>query len=260
MIKILPSKWKMALRVIPFLIAIAAAKYLAYVYGWEFLQMNGIFAALISATIFLFGFNLSGVLSDFKAGEKLPGELAANIEAISDECIYVYKKTKKPAAKEAFDYCLDFTNSVLNWLYCRLKTRDLLQKINSFTNIFLLLEEDSQASYVSRLKHEQSEIRRAVMRMHAIREVRFSEAAYAIAELMSVSLIGALIFLKFDSPSIGFFCTLFVAFIFIYLLFLIRDLDDPFAYYDRKNSVEEISLHSLEDLRQRLEARREKLV
>jgi len=66
--------------------------------------------------------------------------------------------------------------------------------------------------------------------------------------------------LKFDSPSIGFFCTLFVAFIFIYLLFLIRDLDDPFAYYDRKNSVEEISLHSLEDLRQRLEARREKLV
>jgi len=42
MIKILPSKWKMALRVIPFLIAIAAAKYLAYVYGWEFLQMNGI--------------------------------------------------------------------------------------------------------------------------------------------------------------------------------------------------------------------------
>jgi len=88
----------------------------------EFLQL------LISATIFLFGFNLSGVLSDFKAGEKLPGELAANIEAISDECVYVYKKTKKPAAKEAFDYCLDFTNSVLNWLYRRLKTRDLLQK------------------------------------------------------------------------------------------------------------------------------------
>lgn len=260
MVQLLPSKWKMAMRVMPFLVAVAAAKYLVYAYGWEFLQMNGIFASLISATIFLFGFNLSGVLADFKAGEKLPGELAANIEAISDECVYVYKKTQKPVAKQAFDYCLDFTNSVLDWLHRRLKTRELLQKINNFTNVFLLLEEEDQASYVNRLKHEQSEIRRAVMRMHAIREVKFSEAAYAIAELMSFLLIGALIFLKFDSLAIGFFCTLFVTFIFIYLLFLIRNLDDPFAYYDKKNSVEEISLHSLEDLRQRLEARREKLV
>ena len=221
--------------------------------------MNSIITSLISANIFLIGFNISGVLADFKAGEKLPGELAANIEAISDECVYSYKKNKSETGRQGFDYCLEFTENVLEWLYRRMKTRELLQKINSFTNVFLALEEDTSASFVSRLKHEQSEIRRAVMRIHEIREVRFSEAAYAIAEIISVALVAALVFLNIDPISVGLFCTLFVAFIFTYMLFLIRDLDDPFAYYDQKNSVEEISLHSLEDLKERLEERREKL-
>jgi len=214
---------------------------------------------LISANIFLIGFNVSGVLADFKAGEKLPGELAANIEAISDECVYVYKRTNSGSARTGFNYCREFTQAVLDWLYHKTKTRDVLQKINSFTNIFLALEDKSQTSFMSRLKHEQSEIRRAVMRMHEIREIRFSEAAYAITQIMTVAMIFGMIFLKIDPFYEAMFFTVFVAFVFIYMLLLIRDLDDPFAYYDQKHSVEEISLHSLEDLKARLDSRAKKL-
>jgi len=219
MVQFLPSKWKMALRVLPFLIIVGTTKLLVHIFGWEFLEMNGIFSALISANVFLIGFNVSGVLADFKAGEKLPGELAANIEAISDECVYAYKRSKSLTARDGFDYCMSFTQSVLDWLYRKIKTHELLQKINSFTNVFLSLEENAQSSSANRLKHEQSEIRRAVMRMHEIREVRFSEAAYAIAEIMSFALITALIFLKFDSLDMALFCTLFVTFVFTYMLF-----------------------------------------
>jgi hypothetical protein len=260
MVQLLPSKLKMAGRVIPFLVLVGLLKYLAHILGLEVLEINAILTALISANIFLIGFNISGVLADFKAGEKLPGELAASIEAISDECVYVYKKTGTAAARDGFDYCLSFTQSTLDWLYRQVKTREVLQKINSFTNVFLALEEDSKTSFMSRLKHEQSEIRRAVMRIHEIREVRFSEAAYAIAEIISYAVIGAMVFLSTEPFYEGLFFTLFVAFIFIYMLFLIKDLDDPFAYYDQKHSVEEISLHSLEDLKERLEERRKKIV
>jgi hypothetical protein len=260
MVNFLPSKWKMVERVIPILAAVALLKVLANQFDAEILTLNAIFTALISANIFLIGFNISGVLADFKAGEKLPGELAANIEAISDECVYVYKRNGAISAREGFNYCLNFTETVLDWLYHRVKTREVLQKINSFTNVFLALEGDSQTSAASRLKHEQSEIRRAVMRMHEIREVRFSEAAYTIAEIMSYTMIIGMVFLKIEPFYEGLFFTVFVAFVFIYTLFLIRDLDDPFAYYDREHSVEEISLHSLEDLKDRLEERRPKLV
>jgi len=224
--------------------------------GWEFLSMNGIFAAFISANIFLIGFNISGVLSDFKVGEKLPGELAAHIEAIADECIYVLKSKNAPVGRDGFLYCIDFTNSVLSWLYKKVKTKEILGKIGGFTDIFLAFQELSKTSFISRLKHEQSEIRKAVMRIHTIREVRFSEAAHAIAQIISFTIIAAMIFLRIDPFSESLFCTVFVSFVFIYMLFLIRDLDDPFAYYDKKHSVEEISLHALEDLSERLETRR----
>jgi hypothetical protein len=256
-IQILQSKWKMAARVLPVLVFVAVAKIAIDHYGFEFLTLNTIFTAMISANIFLIGFNISGVLADFKAGEKLPGELASHIEAIADECVYSYRDKGGAAAKNGFLYCVDFNNNILDWLYRKVKTKTVLEKISGFTDVFFEFQDLSKTSFISRLKHEQSEIRKAVMRIHTIREVRFSEAAYAIAEIMTYTIIFGMIFLNIEPFSESLFFTVFVAFIFIYMLFLIRDLDDPFAYYDQKHSVEEISLHSLEDLRMRLEKRRQ---
>lgn len=257
-VQLLQPKWKLAARVIPILFAVAAIKAIIHYYNLEFLNLNAIFTALISANIFLIGFNISGVLADFKAGEKLPGELAAHIEAIADECAYVSKSSGE-VGRAGFFYCVDFTNSVLAWLYRKIKTKAVLEKIGGFTDVFYSLEKAGKASSINRLKHEQSEIRKAVMRVHTIREVRFSEAAYAIAEIITFVIIFGMAFLKIDPFYESLFFTVFVAFVFIYMLLLIRDLDDPFAYYDKKHSVEEISLHSLEDLGTRLESRRQQL-
>ena len=248
-------KWKMAARVIPMITAVALLKILAHYYNLEFLQLSALFTALISANIFLIGFNISGVLNDFKSGEKMPGELAASIEAIADECVYIYKGKKTEASRAGYNYCVDFTSKCLNWLYKKVRTKAIMKQIEGFTDVFLALDSYSQTSFISRLKHEQSQIRKIVLRIHAIREIRFSEAAYAIAEIISFMVVLGMIFLKLDPFYENMFFTVFVAFIFVYMLLLIRDLDDPFAYYDKKHSVEEISLHSLEDLHVRLKNR-----
>ncbi|MFA5746955.1 MAG: hypothetical protein WC926_02670 [Candidatus Paceibacterota bacterium] len=253
------TKFKLAMRVLPILFIVAILKIIVHYYGLEFLALNTVFTALISANIFLIGFNISGVLADFKEGEKLPGELASNIEAIADECVYVYKGKKAEAGREGFLYCVEFTDKTLDWLYKRVRTRTIMKMIASFTDRFLALEPFSQASSVSRLKHGQSEIRKATLRIHAIREIRFSEAAYTIAEIITFMLTAGMIFLKFDPFYEGVFLTIFVSFILIYMLLLIRDLDDPFAYYDKKHSIEEVSLHSLENLKIRLEERRKEI-
>jgi hypothetical protein len=221
--------------------------------------LNTLFAALISANIFLIGFNLSAVLGDFKEGEKLPAELASSIEAVADECVYVYKGKKAEAGKTGFLYCLSFTEQVLDWLYKKVRTKDVMEKIAGFTDIILPIEPYSQPSSVGRLKHEQSEIRKAALRIHFIREVRFAGSAYAAAEIISYLVIVAMIFLNVGDYYENLFFTLFVSFIMAYMLFLIRDLDDPFAYYDQKHSVEEVSLHPLENLKARLEDRRKEL-
>jgi len=259
MVQLFHPKWEMAVRVFPVIAIIAILKIIAHYYNWEFFGLNALFAALISANIFLIGFNISGVLADFKEGEKLPAELASSIEAIADECVYVYKGKKAEAGKAGFFYCLEFTQQILDWFYKKVRTKNIMEKIAGFTNIFLPLEQYSQPSSVSRLKHEQSEIRKSVLRIHSIREVRFAASAYAAAEIISYMMITTMIFLKMDSFYENLFFTLFVSFIMVYMLLLIRDLDDPSAYYDQEHSVEEVSLHSLENLKASLEDRRQEL-
>jgi hypothetical protein len=259
MVQLPQTNFKLAIRVLPILLAVAISKMAAHYCGLEFFSLNTIFTALISANIFLIGFNISGVLSDFKEGEKLPGELASSVEAIADECVYIYKGKKAEAGKEGFLYCVEFTDKTLDWLYKKVRTKTIMEMIAGFTDRFLALEQFSQASFVSRLKHEQSEIRKAVSRVHAIREIHFSEASYAIAEIITFMLTIGMIFLKFDPFYEGLFLTIFVSFILIYMLLLIRDLDDPFAYYDKEHSIEEVSLHSLENLKIRLDERRKEI-
>lgn len=244
---------------VPILVGVAIIKLFVHQYNMEVLELSTVFTALISANIFLIGFNISGVLADFKEGEKLPGELASNIEAIADECVYIYKTKGAIEGKNGFIYCIDFTKLVLRWLYNKARTKEVMEKTAGFTDIFLAFDTLSQTSFISRLKHEQSETRKAVTRIHTIREVRFTEAGLAIAEIITVMIIAGMIFLKMVPFYQCMVFTLFISFIFVYMLFLIRDLDDPFAYYDQRHSVEEISLHSLEDLETRLEKRRKTL-
>ncbi len=59
-----------ALVLVPLIIGI---KFLAHAYGLEFLAINNLFSGIIAANVFLMGFLLSGVLSDYKESEKIPG-------------------------------------------------------------------------------------------------------------------------------------------------------------------------------------------
>ena len=69
-------------------------------WGWEPIELNPVYTGLVAGNIFLLGFLLSGVLSDFKEAEKLPVELTASLESIADEFLVV-KKLGRGAEGEA---------------------------------------------------------------------------------------------------------------------------------------------------------------
>ena len=56
------SRWKLALKTIPFIVVIVLVKFAVHYFGYEFLTLNSLFTAIISANIFLIGFLISGVL------------------------------------------------------------------------------------------------------------------------------------------------------------------------------------------------------
>ena len=70
-------------RVVLLVSAMALAKWGAHLLEWDVLAINPLFSGIITAAVFLMGFLLSGVLTDFKESEKIPSDMAASLETIS---------------------------------------------------------------------------------------------------------------------------------------------------------------------------------
>lgn len=246
-------KWKLTLKVLPYVLAAVIAKFVFHHCQIEYLSLSPLFTALISANIFLVGFLITGVLTDFKESEKIPGELAASLETMADEYFIIYKNKGAKEARECLDYSLGFINTLLDWLKKTVKTDSVMDKITGFNLCFAKIDRLTQPNFIARLKSEQHCVRRLVTRIHTIRETNFSEAAYAIAEIITGLLVVGFLFVRIDPYYESIFFLAFVSFILIYLLFLIRDLENPFSYYEKESLTEEVSLYPIEYLKSRLE-------
>lgn len=249
---VIAGRWGLALRVAPLVAAVAAAKLALNGLGWEGFSLNPLYSSLVAATVFLFGFLLAGTLADYKESERLPGELAASLEAIADECLILYESKRAPAARECLAHLQELAGSLRGWFYEQERTDTVLDSISGLNRFFLAFEELTQPNFIVRLKQEQSAVRRIVTRIHMIRETSFVGAGYAVAELASILLLVALLVTDVAPLAEELLVVSIIAFLLLYMILLIRDLDDPFGFAS-KNSVADVSLHPLDHLDERIE-------
>jgi hypothetical protein len=66
-------RYRLLIRASSLVILVVAGKLLVHLLGWEVLSVNPLFSGIVAANVFLMGFLLSGVLSDYKESERLPG-------------------------------------------------------------------------------------------------------------------------------------------------------------------------------------------
>ncbi len=105
------------------------------------------------------------------------------------------------------------------------------------------MEQWTQATLVARLKQEQGNLRRTLIRLHTIRETSFVSSGYLLVDLITSLLCIGLILAKIEPFYESLFFVGVISYLMIYLLMLIRDLDNPFGYYDRY-SEEDVFLES----------------
>jgi len=222
-------------------------KLAAHSFGWEILSLNPLFSGIIAANVFLMGFLLSGVLSDYKESERLPGELACSLEAIADEARTLHRTKQAPAARQCCEHLLALTLSIKEWFHRRQRTRDVMAKLDGLDDFFVAFESLTQANFIVRLKQEQSNVRRLLVRVHTIRETSFISAGYMVADTTTLLLICGLILSKIDPFYESLFFVGVITFLMVFLNLLIRDLDNPFGYYEG-DSAEDVSLKPLDDV------------
>lgn len=246
------KKWHLAIRIIPILVGIVVLKLLFHKFDLEFISLNALFTSLIASTTFLIGFLITGVISDYKESEKIPGDMASGLESLYDE-IYILDKNKgNDTTKKFLVFYGEFLKSITDWFYRKEKTRSILKKLHHMDDHFAELESMIQPNFLTRMKNEQGNIRKLIIRVDNIRDLSFVQSAYAIVEALAFFVIFGLLILKVEPFYEALFFTTLVSFLMTYMIFLLKDLDDPFDYSEHGESGTEVSIKPIRDLIDRL--------
>jgi hypothetical protein len=212
------------------------------------MDLNALFSSLVAGTIFLIGFLISGVLTDYKESEKLPSELAAGLRNLYDDTLTIHKGKNSAAAAGFIVFQREFTGVLKDWFYRRTKLKTLLDRISSMNDYFIELEKEGiQANYIIKMKNEQNSLRKIVMRIDTIRDTEFVGSAYAIVEAMGFLTVFGLLIIRIEPFYASLFLTLLITFLISYMFLLIKDLDNPFDYSAKGETGTEISLKPIHD-------------
>jgi hypothetical protein len=243
------QKWSLALRILPLVLLVAILKFLSHKFGLEVMELNALFTSLVAGTIFLIGFLISGVLSDYKESEKIPSELAGSLRNLFDDTFTIYKGKNSDTAKQFIAFQKTLITSMKDWFYKKERTKSILNKIGQMNEYFIELDKEGiQANYIIKMKNEQNNMRRIILRIDTIRDTEFVGSAYAIVEAMGFLTVFGLIIIKIEPFYASLFLTLLITFLISYMFLLIKDLDNPFNFFAKGEIGTEISLRPIHDI------------
>ena len=236
-------------RTLLFVLGIIFLKLILHYFRFELLSINNLFSGIIAANVFLMGFLLSGVLSDYKESEKIPGEIASSASAIYDELLNAYESKNDPTAKKGLIFIETLIADIQQWFLRKEKTRQLLVKFRALNGIYNDLEKVIQPNFIVRLKNETALLKKLIVRTDTIRDTDFISSGYVLAIIITFLMCLGLILSCIEPFFESLFFVGVISYLMIFLLLLIHDLDNPFGY-DENLSTENISLHPLQRLAQ----------
>ena len=119
--------------------AVIVLKWFAHTVGWEFISVNPLFSGIVAADVFLMGFLLSGVWSDYKESEKLPGELASSIESLMDEAISIRDHQSPTTGSTLLSALYQLSHTIGQWFRGE-KTDQLMAQLAHVNELFFGLD------------------------------------------------------------------------------------------------------------------------
>jgi hypothetical protein len=243
---------------LPFVVAMTAAK-LGLDLGFSFqgvVEFSDV-GIVLTGGVFLTGFMLAGTMADYKEAEKIPGELATTLETIEE--LFVLAATGRPLLKlpELRRHVLALTDDIKAWTVKKKTTPEVFEAMSKMTQVLRQLERDGAGPYASRMAPQILMVRKSVQRMDVISRTGFLPPAYALLEVLLAMILGLVMVAKFKGVVAECILVPFVTLVNVYMLRLIKDIDDPFDYHPdgSKKGGAEVELFPLDEYRARLAAR-----
>jgi hypothetical protein len=252
-------KWKLMLTTLPFVVVITGLK--AFLeYGVQFsgvVEFSDV-GVVLTGAVFLTGFLLAGTMSDYKESEKLPGEVATHLEAIED--MYGLAVHQKPGVdgKVVRKQLLTLTDAIKGWLVKKQTTAEVFAALTTMTEeSAAYLVQHNAGSTAGYALSSLDKLRKTISRIDVISRTGFLPPAYALLEVLLAMVLTLMMFAKFKNSVAEFVIVPTVALLNVYMLRLIKDIDDPFDFGPdgAKRGGAEVDLFPLDEFRARLAAR-----
>ncbi len=235
-------------------VLLIAIKFILHAIGLEFLAVNTLFSSAIGGVVFIVGFLLAGIIADYKEAEKVPAELRASIESIIEEG-RVFKTIKDEFDREKLNSnAREIIQNLFRGLSHESDHKDLkpcLILIDTLSNSFLEMEKlGMPPNYVTRLKTEQGNLRRIVLRIYHIQQTQFIPSAHFLAMSLISLVILLMLFVKTENSPESAVLFGVISYLFIYVARLIQIIEKPFREGDQ--SQDDVSLFLLHELKEKI--------
>ncbi len=220
------------------------AKFYFHAQGWEPIEQSSLHNAAVSSVIFVMGFLLSAIISDYKESERIPAIFAANLEDMYDDAKAIHESYpvfdlpgyKKQLRRVAQGFSKDL----------RHKSYDARVDIRGLHPYWTAMEKGKvPPNFVVKLKQQQTALLQLRHRVDYIQRIRFIPSATILARTMVVLILVLLLLTNVD-PFYGSMAIIgIISYVLIFMLLLIDVISLPF--HDQGKTRDDVSLFLLEN-------------
>ncbi|MBX2813966.1 MAG: hypothetical protein KTR25_19280 [Myxococcales bacterium] len=254
-------KWRLIAATIPYAaVALLLKLALTYLFNFEGMMEIQEVRLVFTSGIFLIGFMLAGTLADYKESEKIPGHLATLLEGLEEMSANLAQQTGIDP-KHSRQEILELGRSIMDWFCQRINQDTIHDRLTNYNcMIQTLLSAGAAPPIVGRVHQYMFDIRATITRTHVISRTGFIPTGYALLELLIVAITVLLLLTRFHSLTSAISVVFFVELLYIYMYYLIWDIDDPFEYSEVPNpsnplTSADVPLFPMSDYLRRLEKR-----
>jgi hypothetical protein len=226
----IPSKWRILTCTAPLTIGFALIKYVFHQQGWELWSFNALTSSLFGSITFIIAFQLNGTLNDYRSSCSLPTNFCQSIMGIQDSNLFTASCRSDYDPQPLTAALVNLTAQAKSSLQSESDLQSLLASISSLSEQYTLLEKYAIGSSLGRVQSEQSNLRSTILEIAAVRDSDYIGPAYVLLEIFTLASTIALLLIHNDNQSESIIISSLLFVVFLYLILLIKDLDNPFQY------------------------------
>lgn len=253
------GKFKILVISLPLALLVVAAKWGVHALGWEPFgpALLPLFTASVTGIIFLLGFILAGVITDYKESEKIPGEMATSLWTMWQEGEIAARGAAGENGRAFQRQLHSFTRSFRVDMLLHHRDGQAFAALDSLTDGIAALDRDLAPPLMARMRNELASLRKLLTRIKVIRDTDFAASVSLLVKGIVAFFIASMLLLRFEPFYVGAFFCFFYSFILLSILRVIGDMDDPFEYEEGVPPVDEIDFFPLWELEEEMKGKLE---